>query len=267
MSTTIFNLRSYVNGDAIDLDSLKFQDSTGTYGLKRTDTGAVVIASGVDLTRLSEGVYQYVLTDPAADLIYDYWIRITYAAGFSGAKFYQRTTESTVTVSHVFSVPVQTHYSSEAEVMRFLGELAADLMTEDWESADKSPVWSDILSYVDETIDMILGQKYERAAILTSPYVRRRATILATHLLTMRRGNPPLYKVMHDQILDEFNDITTGKRFIPNAIPFSRNAPVVRNYQMQPFLHHPKRTVLTKSTGAAYPGMDIAWEPYLFVWN
>ncbi len=265
MSTTTFNLRSYVNGLPVDLTSIEFQNSGNTYGARRTDTNGVVIASGTDWTRLAVGVYQHILTDPTDDLIYEYTIRIV-VPGETNPRYYNRTIESATTVNHVYSIPNSDYYSSEAEVMRFMGEMATSLMTEDWDADDKSPVWNDLLAYVDETIDMTLGQKYDRAAIINNAYVRRRATILVAHHLSQRRANPPVFKMMADQILDEFKDVQTGVFFIPNATPFARNAPVVRNYMMQPHFRHPQRVITTKSTGGSYSGMDPAYEPFMYSW-
>ena len=264
MSTTTINLRSYTNGESTDLTSIKLQDSAGTYGVKRVDTGATVVASGTSFTRLGVGVYQYIIDpDPADPLEYDYVIRIV-TGGVT--YYYPRLGESNSIISHIYTIPTSEYYSSEAEVMRLLGENATYLMTEDWEHIDKSPVWDNILSYVDETIDQYVGQKYAHADLVSNAYIRRRATILAAHLLSSRRGNPSLYIRERDNILGELDQIRSGRLHVMGAVPRGRTAPSVRNYVMQPTAYHPQRVIGSKSTGSDYTGVDKAWEPYMMIY-
>lgn len=66
------------NGVLTDVDSIVFRDPTGAFGVRRTDTLAIVVAAGVALTHVSTGVYRYVITDPAPNINYQYWIRAEY---------------------------------------------------------------------------------------------------------------------------------------------------------------------------------------------
>lgn len=72
MSTTsslTFRLKSY--GTPVDATSVVLRDPTGAYGLKRTDTGDVIIAAGTAMTHVSTGLYTYgPFTDPAPNLTY-----------------------------------------------------------------------------------------------------------------------------------------------------------------------------------------------------
>ena len=67
-----------ISGVNTDVTSAKLSDSTGTYGVRRTDTGAVVVNDGTDMTRVSAGLYQYEFTDPANDLTYEYAVEFVY---------------------------------------------------------------------------------------------------------------------------------------------------------------------------------------------
>jgi hypothetical protein len=51
--------RTKLNGILTDADSVTLADPTGTYGLRRDDTGAAVVASGTALTRTATGTYSY----------------------------------------------------------------------------------------------------------------------------------------------------------------------------------------------------------------
>jgi hypothetical protein len=70
----------HVDGVLADMTSVLLSDPTGAYGLRRTDTLAVVVADGTPLTHVSTGVYEYTFVDPAADLEYEYYLEVV-AAG------------------------------------------------------------------------------------------------------------------------------------------------------------------------------------------
>jgi hypothetical protein len=67
-----------VEGVLTDPTSIKLSDSTGAYGVKRNDTGAVVVADGVSMTKESTGVYAYTFAEPASGLIYTAWVEVVY---------------------------------------------------------------------------------------------------------------------------------------------------------------------------------------------
>ena len=91
-----------LGGVPTDMTSVKLSDPTETYGIKRNDTDAVVVADGTDMTRVGVGQYSYTFADPAYDLTYTYFLEAVYggetiwaqdtlkgpltpAAGFSGS--------------------------------------------------------------------------------------------------------------------------------------------------------------------------------------
>lgn len=261
---TIINFNSFVNGLATDVTSVELESADGTYGLKRTDDGAPVVLPGTDLTRLSPGSYQYIVTDPAPDLTYDYVLKVIY----NGVTYYYpRVAASGSTYNHIFSVPTNAYYSSEAEVMRMLGESGIEAMLEDWESSDTSPVWKQILRTVDSRIDQYAGQRYDRSSIVDNDYIRTNATLLACHLLSMRRGNPGTYINESNRIQDELDQIRVGRLHIPGAGTRANFAPQVRNQRMTAFPFHPLRTIYSKSTGTDNPPVGInyySWEPFFY---
>lgn len=67
-----------VGGVLTDADSVVLRDPTGAFGIKRTDTGAIVTAAGTAFTHISTGVYEFTFTEPAAGLQYEYWIERVY---------------------------------------------------------------------------------------------------------------------------------------------------------------------------------------------
>ena len=68
-----------LDGVLTDPTSVKLSDPAGTYGVKRNDTDAVVVADAVAMTKVSTGVYRYEFTDPAYDLEYTAYIETVYS--------------------------------------------------------------------------------------------------------------------------------------------------------------------------------------------
>ena len=71
MSTSYARITFRNASDAVfDPTSVVLSDPTGTYGIKRNDNDAAVVADGTALTKISKGIYEKSFTDPAADLTY-----------------------------------------------------------------------------------------------------------------------------------------------------------------------------------------------------
>lgn len=87
MSSTTFQFVHRVNGVLTDATTVLMSDPTGAFGARRTDTSAAVVADGTAMTRVSAGVYQYELTDPAAGLTYEWWAEYTYDGITNRAEF------------------------------------------------------------------------------------------------------------------------------------------------------------------------------------
>lgn len=64
-------------GALADADAVVLSDSTGTYGIKRNDTGATVIASGTAMTNPTTGTYIYDFTPPARLVEYTVWVKVS----------------------------------------------------------------------------------------------------------------------------------------------------------------------------------------------
>lgn len=76
-----------VDGTLTNATSVVLSDPTGTYGVRRTDTSATVVADGTAMTNASTGVYTYVLTEPAAALTYQYYVEWVYGGLTHRAEF------------------------------------------------------------------------------------------------------------------------------------------------------------------------------------
>ncbi|QOV90890.1 DnaT-like ssDNA-binding protein [Humisphaera borealis] len=61
--------------------SVVLRDSTNTYGVKRTDTNAVVVAAGTAMVNAGGGIWRKSFDEPALGLTYAYGYRITWDDG------------------------------------------------------------------------------------------------------------------------------------------------------------------------------------------
>jgi hypothetical protein len=72
-----------------NVTSAKLSNPTGAYGVKRHDTGVVVVPDGTDLTHIGTGVYEYTYTEvPPGGYTYDYCVEFVYGGEtyhFSGS--------------------------------------------------------------------------------------------------------------------------------------------------------------------------------------
>lgn len=67
-----------IDGVLTDVTSVVLSDPTATYGVKRNDTSAVVVADGTAMTKVSTGVYRHTFAEPAVGLTYTYWVEWVY---------------------------------------------------------------------------------------------------------------------------------------------------------------------------------------------
>lgn len=77
MSTRTVSKTWNVAGVLTNVTSAKLSDPTGTYGVKRNDTDAVVVADGTAMTNSATGVYDYSFTY-VEDVTYTAYVEIVY---------------------------------------------------------------------------------------------------------------------------------------------------------------------------------------------
>lgn len=79
MATKTLEIKFKVDGVLTNATSALLSDPTGTFGVKRNDTNAVVVADGTAMTNAATGIYRYTFTKPADGLTYTWWAEILYA--------------------------------------------------------------------------------------------------------------------------------------------------------------------------------------------
>lgn len=95
MATRTVRANLRVDGTLTSASAAVLSDSTGTYGIKRDDNDAVVVAAGTVMTESQTGVYEYTFTEPAEALEYTAWAKLTY----NGIDYYQEIDVGAASVS------------------------------------------------------------------------------------------------------------------------------------------------------------------------
>lgn len=91
------------SGELIDPTSVVLEDYSAAFGVKRLDTGATVVPVSSAMTRTSLGVYTYSFTDPAPNLIYEYWVKFVVSGNtfYSGANLNSAATVAGYTLAEM----------------------------------------------------------------------------------------------------------------------------------------------------------------------
>ena len=79
MAKLRLELRWKVGGVLADATAVRLSDPTGTFGVRRTDTLATVVADATAMTRVSTGVYVHEFDEPATGLSYNWWAEVEHA--------------------------------------------------------------------------------------------------------------------------------------------------------------------------------------------
>lgn len=78
MSTTTIRFTFWVNGALANAAAVVLRDPANSFGVRRTDTSAAVVAAGAVMTHSGLGTYEYSFADPAPGLVYNYWVEVLY---------------------------------------------------------------------------------------------------------------------------------------------------------------------------------------------
>ena len=100
-----------VDGIATDVTSARLSDPTGTFGVKRNDTNAVIVADNTAMTRIAAGTYEYPFED-VVGVSYTAYVEIVYdgATYRFEVDFPARTSTAGMTVSYSSLLERVGHY-------------------------------------------------------------------------------------------------------------------------------------------------------------
>lgn len=105
-----------VDGVLTNVTTAKLSDPTGTFGVKRNDTNAVVVADGTNMTLVSTGVYQYEFSD-VAGVAYTAYVEFVYQGStyHFEVDFAATTSSTSATISYSTLKERVGHYLFGAE--------------------------------------------------------------------------------------------------------------------------------------------------------
>jgi len=89
-----------VSGVLADVSSVVLSDPLGVYGIKRNDTGDVVIAADTPMTEVSAGTYEYDFDEPADCVYYTCWVKWVYQSQTFFNEIVYHSPKTVVSVSH-----------------------------------------------------------------------------------------------------------------------------------------------------------------------
>jgi hypothetical protein len=75
---TGLTIRTKIAGVLTDVTAVLLSDPTGAFGMRQGDTGPVVIADGIAMTRTAAGTYTYSVELPATGVMYTWWAEVHY---------------------------------------------------------------------------------------------------------------------------------------------------------------------------------------------
>jgi len=75
---TSLMIRTKIAGVLTDVTAVLLSDPSGSFGMRQGDTGPIVVADGIVMTRISPGTYAHSVELPATGVTYTWWAEIHY---------------------------------------------------------------------------------------------------------------------------------------------------------------------------------------------
>lgn len=127
------------------------------------------------------------------------------------------------------AIPPQYIYTSRREVENVISQVGVNLRLDDLDTSDSEDALEEY--YIDATLDIDTHAQhyYESSDLATSSWVRRRATYLACYYLSQRRGNPALFQLRYNQIMEQLERVQLGEMLIPGLPTRADMTPAMSN--------------------------------------
>jgi hypothetical protein len=132
---------------------------------------------------------------------------------------------------------------------------------------DVDEIMSQIIYDAEQTIIVRLNKFYTNSALLGSAWVKSRATWIAAHFLSKRRGNEHYFADLYEDALRELDGIASGEINPLVDIPTRDTIiPSMSNiYIDEMFISAKTRVRQNISVGGSYAGQDISFG-YFWGW-
>lgn len=99
MTTKTIQFTFKIGSVLTDATNAVMRDPTAAFGVRRTDTNAIIVAAGVAMTHLATGLYACTFTEPTQGLNYEYWVEFVYLGITKRVRGVLETSVSTVPVA------------------------------------------------------------------------------------------------------------------------------------------------------------------------
>lgn len=152
-----------------------------------------------------------------------------------------------------------TPFTTREEIEHLFSTTAVDLRVDDAATpTEEDGIIDEQIEDATEYLNQYLWMNYQEADLAASSWVRRRATYVAAHFLSSRRGNPAQYIDRFQAITEELKAIYTRDMYIPGLnVLVQSAAPSLANYLIDNRGLGPVNRVLADSYGT-YPGQRTA---------
>ena len=156
-------------------------------------------------------------------------------------------------------------YTSREEINRRYGSVGVKSSTQDMTGADTVEFWVELTSEASDVVNTYCWVYYLPADLEDSRWVRSRATWIGCYLLSIRRGNPGLFKMRYDEIIEELQAVAGGIIQIPELPTRGDFTPAMSNVRIEDGFRSTRvRVDQTSSTGGVGSRQDIS---YVWPWQ
>jgi hypothetical protein len=157
-------------------------------------------------------------------------------------------------------------FTNEANIEALYSTNGYNNILDDLSAGDKTKIMSQIIYDAEQTIIVRLNRFYAPAELANSEWVKSRATWIAAHLLSKRRGNEYYFADLYEDALREVDAIATGELPpLPDIAQRDYTYPSMSNLIVDEYFISAKLRVRPHiSVGDTYPNQDIA---YSWIWG
>lgn len=158
-------------------------------------------------------------------------------------------------------------FTNVDNVKALYGSTGYTNILDDLAAGDIDEIMSQIIFDAEQTIIVRLNKFHTNAALANSNWVKSRATWIAAHLLSKRRGNEHYFADLYEDALRELDGIASGEINPLVDIPTRDTIiPSMSNvYVDEMFISAKIRVRQNISTGGSYDGQDISFG-YFWGW-
>lgn len=156
---------------------------------------------------------------------------------------------------------VLTHYyTTQAEVERAYSSTGVTLALDDLSGSKLRDFWVDIRSETTDFFNQYCEMYYDPEDLVDSVWVRSRAKWVGAYYVSMRRGNPAIFRERFEQIERDLLKIYNGSLMIPRLPTREDMTPAMSNLTVDPVFRHKQLRVYPDiSTGGTSSRQDIAF--------